>query len=162
MKSVLHLILLWFVSLGIAIAGEIVSADYTDDSQRTIRFTIGEKKHDVTAPDGRYWEDLIVCGDRTVAYFVMRRRSKNGGSWIEDLHRFDANPQQDGKNPSPIPLKTDLEDAKVMRIFDSSGDGSRLLIELHYSYKKEGDSTFYRTYPYFLSTRNGKLTPVKP
>lgn len=162
MNTVRHLILLWFISLSIANAGEIVSAEYTDDSQRTIRFTIGEKKHDVTAPEGRYWEGLVVSGDRTVAHFVMRRRSENGGSWIEDLHQFAAIPQQDRMNPSPIPLKTDLKDAKVMEIFDSNEDGSRLLIELHYSYKKDGKSTFYRTYPYFFSTRDGKLTPVKP
>jgi hypothetical protein len=49
-----------------------------------------------------------------------------------------------------------------MEIFDVTDDGSRLLVELHYSHKKEGDSTFYRTYPYFMDTKDGKLTPVKP
>ena len=142
MNILRSLILLWFVSLSTTEAGEIVSAEYTDDSQRTIRFTIGEKKHEETAPEGRCWDDLIVSGDRTVAYFVMHRKGKNGGSWIEDLHQFTANPHQDRKNPSPIPLKTDLEDAKVMEIFDLNEDGSRLLIELHYSYKKEGNTTF--------------------
>gem|GEM_PF-3166608 len=141
-------------------AGEIASAEYTDESQRVIRILIDGEVKEIKAPQGKFWEDLIVCKNRSAAFFVLRRGGPNSGYWNEDLHRYSTDQKEDG--PVAIPLKTELDDASITEIFDATEDGSRLLVELHYSYKKDGNSTFYRTYPYFLSTQDGKLTPVKP
>ena len=140
-------------------ADEITSAKFTDETQEAIRIVIDGKAKEFKAPKGKFWDDLIVCKNRSAAFFVLHRGDPKKGSSIEDLHRYSAD--QKDEEPVAIPLKTELDEARIMDIFDASDDGSRLLIQLHYSYKKDGNSKFYRTFPYFFNTQDGKVTPVK-
>lgn len=141
------------------LGAEISSAEYTDDSQKTIRFTVDGKEVEIAAPKGKFWDDLIVCENKKDAFFVLNRGDRKDGSWIEDLHRFSAG---GSTSPTPILVKTELKEAKILNIYNATADGARLLIELHYSHKKDAKTTYYRTYPYFLDTRDGTITPVKP
>jgi hypothetical protein len=154
--------ILFSVLCSTLLGGEISSAEYTDGSQQTIRVTLDGKQVDLAAPEGKFWNHLIVCKSKKMAFFVLNRGNPKQGSWIEDLYTFSADAAKSPDNPAPIPLKTELDEAKIMKIFDAADDGSRLLVELHYSHKKDANSTSYRTYPYFVDTQDGTLTPVKP
>ena len=141
-------------------AAEITAADYTDETQQVIRFKIDGVDKEVAAPSGNIWDGLIVSKDKKKAFFMMKRGTTKR-AWLEGLQRFDAEPAGKSSNPSAVPLKTDLEEAKILKIHDVSDDGARLLVDLHYAYEKTADRTRYRSYPYFL-TADGVLTPVKP
>lgn len=142
-------------------AGGITAAEYTDKSQRTIRFKVNGVDKDITAPEGKFWDELIVCKNKKVAYFILKRGNR-GGAWPEDLHRFVAEGPDATEKPKKIPLKANLKEVTISQIHDASDDGSRLFVVLHYMTKRVGESTHYDSYPYFLNSADGTVTPVKP
>lgn len=139
----------------------ITAAEYTDKSQRTIRLKVNGADKDITAPEGKFWDELIVCTYKKIAFFVLNRGHKGSG-WREDLHRFVADAPEAAGNPQRIPLKTGLKKASIVRLYAASDDGSRLFVNLHYMTKQVGDTTHYESYPYFLNPADGTVTRVKP
>ena len=147
------------------LAMTISDAKYETEEQTTVVLTIGDQEVEIPSKKGKYWSDLTVTNDGKMAFMVKRRGSPKSGSWIEDLHAFSvdsylADPKK--YELKTIKLQTKKERAVVMKIFDSSPDGSRLLISLHYAYEKEGNRTSFRQHPYFLKTADGTLEKVKP
>jgi hypothetical protein len=145
--------------------GGIESANYTDEAQTAIEIHFDGKTTQFKAEKGKFWDHLIVTGDKKKLFFVQCRGDKRSGAWNEDLRCFSVEaPVPAGEEPTTaaIPLKTELSEASIMNIYDVSADGNRLLIELHYCYEKGERSRKYRTFPYFLDPKDGSVTPVKP
>ena len=146
-------------------AESISSAKYKSEEQASVILTIGDQEVEITSEKGKYWSDLTITDNQKKAFMVKRRGSPKSGSWIEDLHVFSVDNyilDSEGYELESVKLKTDKERAVVMEVYSSSFDGSRLLIDLHYAYKKEGNRTSFKRHPYFLYTKNGTLEEVKP
>jgi len=148
-----------------AFGAEVITDAKLEDDGRTLLLTVGTNQTRYTAPKGKFWEDLVVAGNKQRAFAVLQRGSRTDGWNAEDVHEFSvadfvANPKK--YKLRTIPLVSKLADASVIEVFDSSQDGFRLLVSVHYRYARSAGTKSYRSHPYFFDTRTGEITIVAP
>lgn len=142
-----------------------LKAEYKSDDQKVLIVSTGNKQSVFTAPEGKFWTDLMITPSNDRFFTVLHKGERNGFSWIEDLYTFSLRDYQespDNYQLKKIPLKTDLKEAVIFKIFSSNYDGTRILTELHYNNEKIGNMKFFTTYPYFMNTADGTIEAVKP
>lgn len=121
------------------------------------RFTIIPQKHFsyesfAMSEDGRFlyvvaddhrkkeWED------QSIKKIVLRKYYKDPENYI----------------PEDIPLKVEFDRFSIVDLYAVSEERQKLLLQINRKIFQEDDWVRYKSHPYFLDLRTGKIEPVKP
>jgi hypothetical protein len=145
-------------------AADTISEAILENDGKALLITLGSKTVRYPAPEGKFWDHLVLSGDKQKAFVALQRGSRSG-SWHEDIHEFSST-EYAAHSPTyqlrRIPLVSTLKEASVDEVFAASKDGARLLISIHYADAVTAFSKSYKQYPYFFNTATGEVTIVEP
>ena len=120
----------------------------------SLTVTIEGQTHTLSAGSGCFWDKPVYNASNSVAY-VLRNRGRNSGYDAGSIAKTTKDEVID-----PV-VQCSTSQGNILKIYNVSEDGQRILVELHFVTRKSATSTDYGTRPVILDIKKGTLSEIE-
>ncbi|MHC4111567.1 MAG: hypothetical protein ACYSUY_10850 [Planctomycetota bacterium] len=126
------------------------------DAKQVVEIMVDGKEVSLNAGRGYFWADPVYNDSRTVAYLLKNHGNPSRGYSPHSIVKVTKDLVVD-----PVVANSEILEGDILQIYKVSMDGLRLLVNLHYVTKKEGQSTHYDTRPVIYNVGKSEIGEVE-
>jgi len=145
----------WTAAFVFMLAAGCCQAPRTDANQ-VVEVVVDGKAVNLDAGPGYFWDEPVYNDSQSVAYLLKNHGSRSRGYSPHSVVKVTP----DGVVDPVVPNAT-IPGGDILSIYKVSGDGMRLLVELHFVTRKDSQATYFDTRPVTYDVEKGEITEIE-